>query len=64
MQSRQIQDEFALLTLTAVELGDQRKLLQTLDLALIEIQHTYTDTFTYLAKSRNILLPFTDITVR
>ena len=34
-QNQQIQDEFTLINLTRVELGDQRKLLHTLDLTLI-----------------------------
>ena len=35
IQSRQIQDKFAVIIVTRVELGDHRKLLHILDLTLV-----------------------------
>ena len=55
-QSQQIQDKFAVINLTRVELWDQRKLLPVLDSTLIWIQHIYSDQFTYLEKSGNMML--------
>ena len=60
LQSRQTQDEVALLYVARVEMDNQRKLLHILDLAPVRIQHTYTDKFIYVEKSGNMLLSLTN----
>ena len=52
LQSQQIQDEFALIYLNRVELGDHWKLLHTLDFTLFLLQHIYIyrDKVTYLER--------------
>ena len=56
LPSQQIKDAFALINLTGVELGDNRKLLHTLDLTLVQLQHAYWPKFTYLKRSRNLMV--------
>ena len=41
LQSRQTKDQFALINVTTVELGDPRKSLHTLELTLFWLQHRY-----------------------
>ena len=43
LQSQQIQDEFAPINLTRVQLEDNRKLLHTLELTLAQFQHVYIE---------------------
>ena len=56
LQSRLIKDQFALINLTRAELGDHRKLLHKWDLTLLWLQWRCIDKFTYLEKSRNLMV--------
>ena len=64
LQDWQIKDELAFLNLMRVELGDQTKLLHTIELPLIQIQFTCADRFTYLETSRNSILSLACINKR
>ena len=63
-QRRQTLDQFVIINLAGDELGDHKKLLHTLDLTLIPLQHSYLGKFIYLKKSRNLMVPLTDINAR
>ena len=64
LQSHQIENEFVFINLTRVELGDHRNLLDTVDLTLVHLQHVCWDKFTYLERSRNIMVSLTNIKPR
>ena len=64
LQSRQIQNQFALINLTGVDLGDHTEILYTLDLTPLTLTHRYLDKFSYLERSRNLKDWMTDINAR
>ena len=59
-----MQGEFVQIKLTRVELGNQRKLQHSLELTLIKIQQIYSDKFTYIERSRNLMVFMTTINAR
>ena len=61
---RQIQDKFTLINLVKVELEDHRKLLNTLDLILFQLQNRYLDKLTYLGRSQNLMVFLSNINAR
>ena len=64
LQNRKILDEFILMNLTRVELGDHRKLLLMLNLTVVQHQHIYGEKFTYFKRSRNLMVSLTDISAK
>ena len=61
LQQKQIQNELTLMNLTWIEMGDQKKLLHSLEIKVIQMQHP---SFGYLNLARNMLISLTDVKVR
>ena len=60
-QQKQIEKQFVLMNPTRIELGDHRKLLHNLDVSLIQMQYTFTESFGYLNMARYNFKSLADI---
>ena len=45
-------------------MGDEKKLLYSLDIIFLQMQHIYSESFSYLNLARNVLISLADINAR